>query len=89
MADFIFIRKSRNIASNAAHIFLNLMLGIGSVLITVLSGSPLIGLILVLVSKWRIFAVRPRYMWINFKANLVDIIVGTSTVVLTDRKSVV
>lgn len=83
MADFIFVRKSRNIASSAVHIFLNLLLGIGSVMITVLSGSPLIGLILVLVSKWRIFAVRPRYIWTNLKANLVDIIVGASTVLLT------
>lgn len=83
MADFIFIRKSRNVASSAVHIFLNLLLGIGSVLVTILSGSPLIGLILVIASKWRIFAVRPRYIWINLKANLVDLIIGISVVLLT------
>lgn len=83
MADFVLIRKSRNIASNMVHIFLNLLLGIGSVLVTVLSGSPLLGLILVLASKWRVFAVRLRYLWINVKANLADFIVGASVVLLT------
>ncbi len=83
MADFVFARKSRNIASSAVHIFLNLMLGIGTVLVTVLSGSPLLGILLVLISKWRIFAVRSRYIWLNIKLNLVDIIVGLSVVILT------
>lgn len=83
MADYILARKSRNIASSMVHIFLNLLLGVGSVLITILSGSPLFGIILVLVSKWRIFAVRPRFIFINLKSNLVDLIVGLSVVLLT------
>ena len=82
MADYVLMRKSRNIASNMVHVFLNLLLGVGAVLITVLSGSPVLGLILVLVSKWRIFAVRVRYLWVNIKSNLVDLIVGTSVVML-------
>ena len=83
MADYILARKSRNIASSMVHVFLNLLLGIGSVLVTVLSGSPLLGLILVFASKWRIFAVRSRYLWVNIKSNLVDLIVGISIVLLT------
>jgi hypothetical protein len=83
MADYILARKSRNIASTMVHIFLNLLLGVGSVLITVLSGSPVLGLILVLVSKWRVFAVRARFLMLNLKSNLVDIIVGISIVLLT------
>lgn len=82
MADYVLARKSRNIASSMVHVFLNILLGVGVVLITVLSGSPLIGIILVLVSKWRIFAVRSRYFFLNLKANLVDIIVGVSVVLL-------
>lgn len=65
------------------HVFLNLLLGVGSVLVTVLSGSPLLGLILVFASKWRVFAVRARYLWLNIKSNLVDMIVGISVVLLT------
>ena len=82
MADFILARKSRNIASNIVHIFLNILLGILAVLITVFSASPWLGILLVLVSKWRIFAVRRRYLWLNLKSNLVDIIVGFSVVIL-------
>ena len=82
MADYVLARKSRNIASNMVHILLNLLLGIGAVLITVLSGSPVPGLLLVLVSKWRVFAVRARYLWLNIKSNLVDLIVGVSVVLL-------
>jgi len=82
MADFILARKSRNIASSMVHIFLNLLLGVGAVLITVLSGSPAPGILLVLMSKWRVFAVRSRYFFLNLKSNLVDIIVGISIVLL-------
>lgn len=82
MADYVFIRKSRNIASSAVHVFLNILLGLGAVLITLFSGSPIFGIILVLVSKWRIFAVRSRYLWLNIKSNLVDLIVGISIVIL-------
>ena len=83
MADYVLVRKSRNIASTMVHVFLNILLGVGSVFVTVLSGSPILGLLLVLVSKWRVFAVRGRYLWLNIKSNLVDIIVGVSVVFLT------
>ena len=82
MADYILARKSRNIASSMVHIFLNLLLGVGAVLITVLSNSPLLGIILVLISKWRVFAVRARYFALNLKSNLVDLIVGIGVVLL-------
>lgn len=83
MADYVLARKSRNIASSMVHVFLNILLGVGAVMVTVLSASPLLGLLLVLVSKWRVFAVRGRYLWLNIKSNLVDIIVGVSVVLLT------
>ena len=83
MADYVLARKTRNITSNLVHIFLNLLLGVGAVLVTVLSGSPVLGILLVLLSKWRIFAVRARYLWLNLKSNLVDLIVGMSVVFLT------
>lgn len=83
MADYVLARKGRNIASSAVHIFLNIMLGVVAVLITVFSGSPLLGILLVLASKWRIFAVRSRYIWVNLKSNLVDMIVGLSIVLLS------
>ena len=83
MADYVFARKSRNIASNAVHIFLNILLGIGAVLITVFSATPAFGILLVIMSKWRVFAVRRRYLWLNIKSNLVDLIVGLSIVLIS------
>ena len=83
MADYVLARKSRNIASSALHVLLNILLGFGAVLSTVFTGSPVLGIVLVFVSKWRVFAVRRRYLWINIKSNLVDTIVGVSIVLLS------
>ena len=83
MADYVLVRKSRNIASNAVHIFLNILLGMMAVLVTVFSANPALGIVLVVMSKWRVFAVRSRYLLINIKSNLVDFIVGLSVVLLS------
>jgi hypothetical protein len=80
MADYVLIRKSRNIISSILHVILNVLLGVGSVAITVVTGSWLIGLALVLLSKWRVLAVRPRYWGVNLLSNLTDFIVGASFV---------
>ncbi len=83
MADNVLIRKSRNVISSILHVLLNILLGVGSIAITVISGSWWIGLILVVISKWRIFAVRPRFWLTNIKSSLVDLIVGSSFVFIT------
>lgn len=44
--------------------------------------SPATALFLVLLSKWRVLAVRPRYWWSNIQANMVDVIVGVGIVTL-------
>ena len=41
-SDYIFIRKSRNIVSDILHVALNLLLGVGSIFFTVVSGSWII-----------------------------------------------
>ncbi|MBQ9019794.1 hypothetical protein IJ096_00480 [Candidatus Saccharibacteria bacterium] len=82
MSDYIFIRKSRNILSSVLHVFLNILLGVGSIAITFITGSWILGIILVLISKWRVFAVRPRYWLLNIKSSLVDLIVGASFVLI-------
>lgn len=40
-----------------------------------------LALVIILLSKWRMFAVRPRYWPVNIRANGVDLIVGASIVV--------
>lgn len=41
-----------------------------------------LALAIIVLAKWRIFAVRPRFWPANVRANAVDIIVGISTVIL-------
>ena len=45
------------------------------------NGFIQVALVLILLSKWRMLAVRPRYWLANIEANSVDIIVGLSTLV--------
>ena len=78
MADYIFIRKSRNALSSVMHVVLNLLLAVASIGATLVTGNCLIGLILVVISKWRIFAVNHRYWLLNLRSSLV----GTSFVLL-------
>lgn len=82
MADYIFIRKSRNALSSLTHMILNLLLAVVSIGATVVTGSFIIGLILIIASKWRVFAVNHRYWWLNIRSSLVDLIVGISCVLL-------
>lgn len=82
MADYIFIRKSRNIVSSLLHVVLNLLLAVVSIGATLATGNCLIGIILVIVSKWRVFAVNHRYWLLNLRSSLVDFIVGISFVLL-------
>lgn len=82
MADYIFIRKSRNALSSLTHMILNLLLAVISIGATVVTGNCIIGLVLIFVSKWRIFAVNHRYWWLNLRSSLVDFIVGISFVLL-------
>lgn len=83
MVDYVLARKSRNILSVAMHIGLNLALGLAAIFSVILLNTPLLGIALVLLSKWRILAVRVRFWWPNIKSNLVDLIVGVSMVLLT------
>ena len=82
MADYVMLRKGRNALSSLVHVSLNIGLALASTALTVISGNWVFGILLVLLSKWRVIAVRPRYWWVNIKANLVDFIVGVSLVFL-------
>jgi hypothetical protein len=44
-----------------------------------------LALLIILLSKWRMFVVRPRYWLANITANAVDIIVGVSLLVFMDH----
>ena len=82
MADYVTLRRGRNALSTATHIILNVGLAVATTALTVVSANWVFAVLLVLLSKWRVVAVRPRYWWLNIKANLVDFIVGISAVLM-------
>ncbi len=82
MADYIMLRKGRNMLSTVIHIILNVALAVLSTALTVISGNWIFSVLLVLLSKWRAVAVRPRYWALNIKSNLVDFTVGISMALL-------
>lgn len=80
--EFLKSSKRRSLISEFVYIVLNIALAIAVLVIVRSIESPYAAFALVLLSKWRIFAVRPRYWFANLQANLVDIIVGISIVEL-------
>lgn len=74
--------RRRSFFSEAAYYVLNLCLVALILVIAITVNSSVPALLLVLLSKWRVLAVRPRYWWVNIQANLVDLIVGVSIVLL-------
>ena len=82
MADYVILRRGRNALSSIIHVALNITLAVVSTALTIISGNWIFAVLLVLLSKWRIVAVRSRYWWLNIKANLVDLIVGISLALL-------
>lgn len=63
--------------SHFAHLIFTAILP-ALVFVFVRIGFPQIALALILLSKWRMFAVRPRHWWPLIRANAVDLLVGLS-----------
>jgi len=65
--------------SHALHFILNMLLPVLALALVRLHFA-LVAAVLILLAKWRMFAVRPRYWITNIRANLVDIFIGLSAV---------
>jgi hypothetical protein len=74
--------NKRSLFSEIIYIALNIALAVGVLGVVLAVESPYAAFLLVLLSKWRVLAVRPRYWFANLQSNLIDIIVGLSVVVL-------
>lgn len=72
--------------SEVIYIAFNLLLPVALFVLAAVVRIPWVAVIFLLLSKWRIFAVRPRYWVMNVKSNLVDTIVGISYVFLLSTK---
>lgn len=80
--EFLKSSKRRSLVSELVYIALNVAFAATLLIIVLAIESPLPAFALVLLSKWRILAVRPRYWFVNIQTNLVDIIVSLSMVIL-------
>jgi len=80
--EFLRSSKRRSFLSELIYIALNVALAVAILAVVLAVESPIAAVVLVLLSKWRVLAVRPRYWFANVQANLVDIIVSLSVVVL-------
>jgi len=78
--EFLKLVRRRSFLSEVVYTVLNIALAIALVLVIWYTGSIALALGLVLVSKWRVLAVRARYWFVNIRSNLVDIIVSVSVV---------
>lgn len=79
--EFLKASRRKNVLSEVLHAVLNVALAV-AVFALVTTGSAVLAFALVIVSKWRILAVRPRYWWANIQANIVDLTVSLGAVVL-------
>jgi len=79
--EFLKIVRRRSFLNEVIYFSMNIALAIFLMIIVRVTGSLLPAFALVLLSKWRVFAVRTRFWAANIQANLVSVIVSFSYVV--------
>lgn len=79
--DFLKLVRKRSFLSEAIYTVLNIALAIAVVMVIRYTDSVVFAIGLVVLSKWRVFAVRPRFWWANLRSNMVDFIVSISFVI--------
>lgn len=76
-------RKHRSIVSDVVYNLLNLGLAAAVFgLVYLFPDLPVLAYLLVILSKWRVLAVRPRFWWDNLQANFLDLLLGVSVVTM-------
>lgn len=80
--DLLKSHRRRSRLSDVLYIILNIALAVSLLVIIRYGQSPWLGVGIVLLSKWRTLAVKPRFWFANIIANMVDVIVGISYVTL-------
>ena len=78
--EFLKLVRRRTFLSELIYMVLNIGLAIALATVIWYTESVPLALALVLISKWRVLAVRPRFWFANLRSNLVDFIVSVSVV---------
>lgn len=74
--------RTTNLISSVIYVILNIALVLMIVGVVNLFDSPWLGLVIIVISKWRIFSVKIRFWWANLASNFTDLLVGMSYVFL-------
>ena len=80
--EFLRHSRRRTVLSETLYILLNILMAVAILIVVIVIESLLPAFALVLLSKWRVLAVRPQHWLAHIIANSVDIIVSLSYVVL-------
>ncbi|MDR1300247.1 MAG: hypothetical protein LBK50_00910 [Candidatus Nomurabacteria bacterium] len=80
--DLIKSQSKKSVATYAFRVFLELSFVAVVLLSIIFLHQPIVAVALVLLYKWRIFFVRPRFWWANILSNLTDVIFGLSIVAI-------
>ncbi len=78
--EFLKLVRKKSFLSELIYTVLNIALAVGVLLIVRYTDAVWFAIVLVILSKWRVFAVRPRFWWANLRSNMVDFIVSISIV---------
>jgi len=78
--EFLKLVRRRSFLSEVVYTVLNIAFAVALVVVIRYTESIPLALGLVLISKWRVLAVRARYWFVNIRSNLIDIIVSVSVV---------
>lgn len=79
MQKLLYRIKPESGIAHLLHTLLNILLPLITLCLIRINFVPL-AVVLVILSKWRILAVKPRYWLSNIRSNLVDIFIGLSVV---------
>lgn len=83
MIEFIKLARRRGVVADIIHTVINVAFAAVAIFLTVVFDTPWPAIALVILSKWRVVAVRPRYWWTNFLSSLPDLIFGVGLVVIS------
>lgn len=78
--EFLKLVRKKSFISELVYSVLNIALAIAVLLVIRYTDSIGLAIALIVLSKWRVFAVRPRFWWANLRSNMVDFIVSISVV---------
>jgi hypothetical protein len=79
--EFLQQSRRRSLLSEVIYILLNVGFAVAALIAVTSTNSLLVGLFIVLLGKWRVFAVRPHFWAANIMANTIDFIVSIGYVV--------